>query len=399
MQPNRQADELSTSVPASDCLYDPRDPATVDDPFPAFRRLRDEAAVYQLPDDPVWVLSRFADIEAAMLDWQTFSSAKGNMVYDDPRRVGRTMTTNDPPRHDALRRLVGSGYTPGRVKAHEGRIRDLVANLIDRIDLENFDFITQFASPLTGGVIGSLIGVPEENLEELRIAVDEAFTPVDGHPEGRGLTDVFEFMMRLIEVRRNDPRDDMLTAFLKGEENGVPVGDVDVAVLCGSILGAGFLSTAHQMGNIMLALQRTPEQRQMLLDDPSLTTAAIEEGLRHDVSTMSFARQTTRDVELHGVTIPANSRVMLLLSSANRDERKIEDPESFRIDRANKRHISFSTGIHHCLGSSLARLEMRIAFEQLLPRLGHFELDLDRAERVNSLNFRGFRRLPTHARP
>lgn len=147
----------------------------------------------------------------------------------------------------------------------------------------------------------------------------------------------------------------------------------------------------------MLSLYRAPEQRRVLLDDLSLTPAMIEEGLRHDVSTMSFGRQTTRDVELHGVTIPANSRVMMLLSSANRDERKFEKPDSFLISRRNNRHIAFNVGIHHCLGSSLARLEMKIAFQRLLPRLGEFELDLEGAKRLHSLNFRGFRNLPVQA--
>lgn len=142
-----------------DMLYDPRDPATLENPYPAFRRLRDEAPVYKLPDDPVWVLSRFADVEAAMLDWRTFSSAKGNNTYEDPMRVGRTMTTNDPPRHDELRRLVASGFTPGRVKAHEGRIALAVDRLIDKIDPNGFDFMTEFAAPLTGQVIASLASI------------------------------------------------------------------------------------------------------------------------------------------------------------------------------------------------------------------------------------------------
>ncbi|HKX77239.1 MAG TPA: cytochrome P450 [Novosphingobium sp.] len=378
-------------------LYNPRDPATIDDPFPAFRRLRDEAPVYKLLREEIWVISRYADVEASMMDWRTFSSAKGNVIYEDPARIGRTLTTNDPPRHDQLRRLIGAGYTPGRVKAHEARVEQLVDELLARTDPRGFDFVGEFAGPLTGKVIGSLIGVPEEELERLRVAVDESLVPTDEFPDGRGLGEVFAFMMDLVARRRLEPRDDMLSAFLAAEDNGVTMSDQDIAVTCGSILAAGFSSTAHTMSNILLGLFKAPDQQRLVLDDPSLIPNMIEEGLRYDVGTMSFGRQTTRDVELHGVTIPADSRVMLLLSSANRDERRFEDPDRFDLQRKEKRHISFNVGIHHCLGSSLARLEMRIAFEKLLARLGEFSLDLNNAVRVESLNFRGFRCLPVHA--
>lgn len=379
-------------------LYDPRDPATLENPYPAFRRLRDEAPVYKLPDDPVWVLSRFADVEAAMLDWRTFSSAKGNNTYEDPMRVGRTMTTNDPPRHDELRRLVASGFTPGRVKAHEGRIALAVDRLVDKIDPDGFDFMTEFAAPLTGQVVASLLGVPDENLEQMRIAVDVGLTPTADHPNGPGLSEVFDFMLGLVAERRREPADDMLSVFLAAEEKGVPFSDIDIAVTSGSFLAAGFSSTGHSMGNIMLSLYRNPDQRRLVLNDLSLVPSMIEEGLRYDPGVMSFARQTTRDVELHGVTIPADSRVMMLFSSANHDERKFADPEAFNVRRKDaNRHISFNVGVHHCMGSSLARLEMRLAYERLLARIGAFELDLDRAERPWSLNFRGFRTLPTRA--
>ena len=391
-------DAVSRAAAGAAELYDPRDPSVVDDPFPAFKRLRDEAPVYKLRNEDVWVISRHRDVEAAMMDWRTFSSAQGNVIYEDPARIGRTLTTNDPPRHDHLRRLIGAGYSPGRVKAHEARIGLLVEDMLDKIDPGHFDFVSEFAAPLTGKVIGSLIGVPEGDLEHLRVAVDEAFVPTEAFPDGRGLKEVFDFMLDLVVRRRSAPRDDMLTAFINAEDNGVSMSDQDIAVTCGSILAAGFSSTAHQMSNILLALYAAPDQRRRVLDDLSLVPAMIEEGLRYDVGTMAFGRQTTRDVELHGVTIPEDSRVMLLLSSANRDERRFEDPDTFDLGREDRRHISFNVGIHHCLGSSLARLEMKIAFERLLPRIGEFDLDLGEARRVHSLNFRGFRSLPVRAR-
>lgn len=377
--------------------YDPRDAATVADPFPVWARLREEAPVYWLEREQVWVVSRSADVERIMLDWQNFSSAKGNIVHEDPARIGRTLTTNDPPRHDKLRRLIGRGYTPKRVLEHDDRIRQLLERLIERLPGPDFDFITDLAGPLAGGVVGSLIGIPEDELDRLQMLIDEAVQVDDDDPNDAGLHAVFEFVLGIVRDRRANPRDDMISDFCAADDEGVGMSDLDIAVTCGSILGAGFTSTAHQMGNILHALFMFPDQRRLVQNDLSCVPAMIEEGLRYDVSTFCFARQTTTEVEVAGVVIPADQRLMVLLSSANRDPARFSNPDQFDFERPFPiRHMAFNIGVHHCMGSSLARLEMKIAFERLLPLLGDFELDLANAERVRSLNFRGFRRQPIH---
>lgn len=374
-------------------LFTPLDPVVVADPFPSYKRLRDEAPAYWLESEGVWVISRYSDVFAVMQNWQDFSSAKGNIIHEDPQRVGRTLTTNDPPRHDHLRSLIQLGYTPRRVRAHEERIRKYVDELINDVAGRPFEFLTEFASPLTGRTIGSLIGVPEHDLDYLREIVDEATATDDGN---RTMAEVFAYMKNLVADRRMNPVDDMISVFCRAGEKGIEVTDEDIAVTCGSILGAGFSSAAHQLTLTMHALFRNPDQRRMVTADPTLIPAMIEESIRWDVATAAFARQTTREVEVAGTTIPADSRLMVLLSSANRDDRRFPDADVFDVHRQDKQHLGFNVGIHHCLGSALARMMMKAAFESLLPNLGDFELDLEQAVRVRSLNFRGFRTLPVH---
>ncbi|MGI9324443.1 MAG: cytochrome P450 [Pseudomonadales bacterium] len=375
-------------------LYDPLDSATVDNPFDAFRALRDEAPVYHMEREDLWYLSRYEDVEAALFDWRTFSSAQGSQVREDPQRIGKTMTTNDPPRHDQIRRLVQIGFTPKRVQAHAERINNLTDDLIAQLPDDGFDFVSDFAGPLTGLVIGSLIGVPDEDLELIRKMIDEGLSFTDEFPNGKGLKPVFDYVLELVADRRANPGADMMSAFCGAEDAGFTMSDLDIAVTCGSILGAGFSSTGHQLGNIAFALHQLPDVRRKVLADPGLIPNLIEESLRWDVSTMAFARQTTREVELHGATIPADARVVCLLSSANRDDRQYDRADEFVLDRENKRHLGWGHGIHHCMGSALARLEMRTALEKILPILGEFDIDLERAVRLKHLNFRGHRELP-----
>lgn len=375
-------------------LFDPLDPAIVDDPFNAYRELRDNAPVYHMEREDLWYLSRYEDVENALFDWRTFSSAQGNQVREDPNRIGKTMTTNDPPRHDQIRRLVQIGFTPKRVEAHAERINNLTDNLIAQLPNDGFDFVCDFAGPLTGLVIGSLIGVPDSDLEMIRKMIDEGLSMTDEHPNGKGLQPVFDYVLEMVADRRANPSDDMMSAFCGAEDAGFTMSDLDIAVTCGSILGAGFSSTGHQLGNIAYLLHQLPDVRRTVLADLGQIPNLIEESMRYDVSTMAFARQTTRDVELHGVTIPADARVVCLLSSANRDERQYDRAGEFVLDRGKTRNLGFGHGIHHCMGAALARLEMRIALEKILPVLGEFEIDQANTVRLKHLNFRGHRSLP-----
>ena len=375
-------------------VYDPWDESVIQDPFPHFKRLRDAHPVYHHIDEDLWFLSRYKDVEESLFDWRRFSSSQGNMVREDPMRIGKTMTTNDPPRHDELRRLIQLGYTPGRVAMQEERIHQLTKERISQIDLDDFDFINEFSGPLTGLILGTLIGVPDEDLEMLRIKVDEGLAFTRENPTGKGLGEVFDYMLGLIASRRANPGDDMISAFCTADAgDDFEITDLEIAVLCGSILGAGFSSAAHHMGNVMLSLYDWPAIRAAVIEDTSLVPSMVEESMRFDVSTMAFARQTTCEVEIEGVTIPENARVVCLLSSANRDERVFDEPDKFLLDRKKNRHMGFSHGVHYCLGAALARSQMKIAFESLLPLLGTYDIDFDASERLQHLNFRGFRKL------
>ncbi|MGI9613781.1 MAG: cytochrome P450 [Acidimicrobiales bacterium] len=379
--------------------YDSLSDESVSDPYPAFQRLQDDAPVYHNAREDLWYLSRYDDVRAALVDWETFSSSEGSQVREDPARIGKTMTTNDPPRHDQIRRLVQKGYTPGRVQRHEPRIASIVNELLDNLPEEQFDMVGDFAGPLTGLVIGSLIGIPDDDLEMLRVMIDEGLAMTEEHPNGKGLAKLFAYVLELVAERRKSPGDDMISDFCAAEDAGFTMSDLDIAVTCGSILGAGFSSTGHQIGNTVLALHRFPDVRRRVLENPDLIPAVVEEGMRWDVSTYAFARKTMRNVPLHDTVIPEGSRVVLLLGAANRDPRHFDRPEDFDLERDTSGHLGLGFGIHYCMGAALARMEMRIAFEQLLPRLGDFEIDFDNAVRLRHHNFRGFRDMPVIPRP
>lgn len=378
-------------------LYDPYDPATIADPYPSLKRLRDEAPVYFLEEDKVWVISRHTDVHAGMLDWQTFSSAKGNVIHEDPNRVGRTLTTNDPPRHDELRKLISAVYTPKRVVEQEPGIVARIDRLLAKLG-DTFDFMEDFGSPLAGGVVGALVGVPEDQLASFQTTIDEAIQVSRDARGGATLGQVFEMMAPLVQERRRNPTGDLISAFCSSGEVGVEMSDQDVTVMCASLLAAGFSSSAHAVGNVIHALYRFPDARKKITENPALVPAFVDEALRWDTPTFAFGRQTTRDVTLHGTTIPADSRVMMVLGSGNRDERHFPNPDVVQLDRSQQGALYFNVGVHRCLGSTLARMELRLTIEKLLPLLGDFELDLDNALRVHSLNLRGFRRLPIRLR-
>lgn len=374
--------------------YESLSDESVSDPYPAFQRLQDHAPVYHHEGEDLWYLSRYDDVRAAQLDWQTFSSSEGIQVREDPARIGKTMTTNDPPRHDQIRRLVQKGYTPRRVQRHEERITSLVSERLAQLSDDRFDVVGEFAGPLTGLVIGSLIGIPDDDLEMLRVMIDEGLAITPEHPSGKGLANVFAYVLDVVAERRRAPGDDMISEFCAAEDAGFTMSDLDIAVTCGSILGAGFSSTGHQIGNTVLALHQFPDVRRRVQRNPELIPAVVEEGMRWDLSTYAFARVTMRDVDLHGTVIPKGSRVVLLLGAANRDPRQFDRPEVFDLDRDTSGHLGLGFGIHYCMGAALARMEMRIAFEQLVPRLGDFEIDFDNAVRLRHHNFRGFRTMP-----
>jgi cytochrome P450 len=391
---------------AGEVYWDPFDPALRDDPYPLWRRLRDEAPLWWNARHGFWVLSRFADIEAAHKDAKTFSSSHGTTIEimtDEPMETGM-MIALDAPSHTSLRTLVSRAFTSRRVASLEDRIRSICSELLDaQAGRNSFDFVQDFGAIVPPTVISSLLGIPAEDQDKLRHIVDSIFHIEDGvgmfnEVSMKGRVDLNDYLGPLFDERRANPRDDMLTALVQAEiiEDGQPrrltKGEL---VDFGTILFvAGTETVARLLGWVGLVLDQHPDQRAELAEDFSLIPNTIEELLRYEPPSPVQARWTTSDVEFYGTVIPPNSKVVLLTGSAGRDERKYEDPDRFDIHRRMDHHVSFGYGIHFCLGAALARMEGRIALEETLKRYPSWTVDREHAVPLYTSTVRGYLNLP-----
>lgn len=369
-------------------VYEPGTPRFQQDMHEIYHVLRDEFPVYVTPEGS-YVLSRFADVWDAVHDPETFSS---NCAEADQQMP--SMIYMDPPRHTAMRSLVARAFTPKRVAQLEGRIRQVATALLDDFAPRgSCELAHEFAAPLPSIVMADLIGVPEEHREDFR-RWTEAFLEVTG-PEDitERAGNIYSLFGDLLQQRRRAPADDLMTALIDAQVDGEKLSEEELVGFCFLLLIAGNDTTTSLIGNGAELLARHPEQRAALVADPSLIPAAVEEMVRLESPTQALPRTAMRDVERHGVTIPGGSRVMLLWGAANLDDREFPDPDTFNIRRAAPRHLGFGHGIHHCLGASLARLESRVAFEELLSRLPDFELART-PERYVSNWARAWRSLP-----
>ncbi|HEV8297400.1 MAG TPA: cytochrome P450 [Acidimicrobiales bacterium] len=387
--------------------WDPFDIDLDTDPHPTWKRMRDHAPVYRNDRHDFYALSRHADVETAHRDVRGFSSAHGTVLeLMGPDEIGsKQMIFLDPPEHDRLRALVSRAFTPRRVNALEGEIRAICAELLDaQSGSDCFDYLADFGTIVPSKVISALLGVPEEERESVREQIDLVF-----HIEpGVGMINDVSFgaqiwlhtyLSGLLEERRQSPRDDMLTALVEAEitDDGREVRRLthqEATEFANLLLSAGTETTARLLGWAAVLLAEHPDQRAALAVDWSLIPNAIEELLRFEAPSPVQGRFTTREVELHGTTIPAGSRVLLLTGSAGRDERKYEDPDRFDIRRRFDSHVSFGHGIHFCVGAALARLEGRVALEETLRRYPRWDVDHGRAERLHTSTVRGYARVP-----
>jgi cytochrome P450 len=400
--------------------FDPYSYEHHEDPYPTYRRMRDVAPAYLDEERGFWALSRYDDVRAAIDDWPTFSSTGGITLERRTENVEPMLIEMDPPRHTELRSLVSRAFTPRRVADLEPSIRELADELVDGFGgRTRVDIIEDFAAKLPMAVISVMLGVPREDQDKLRGWSDAMLHREEGSaeltPAGfEGATQLYGYFTDVIADRRAAPRDDLVGALVAAEEEaaGGPQSDRDrelalrgspetraltpseVLGFCFLLLIAGNETTTKLLGNAIFWLEAFPDQRAMVREDPSVIPAAVEETLRFDTSTQALARLLTRDVELHGTTLPAGSKGLLLFGSANRDERHWDEPDRFDVGRNPAGHLAFGHGLHHCLGAALARLEMRVALEVLLPRLGNYRVRASEALRVHSGNVRGFSRLP-----
>jgi cytochrome P450 len=386
--------------------WDPYDLELDDAPYTAWGQLREHAPVYRNDRYDFWALSRFHDVEAAHKDPLTFSSARGTVLENmgsDMSALGM-MIFLDPPAHTSSRSLVSRALTPRRVAALEDRVRALCAELMDPlIGSGGFDYVQQFAAQLPSRVISSLVGVPPDDQEEQRLLVDAMFHIEPGvgtmneSAAAAGLA-LITYLGDLVAKRTADPRDDMVSDLIRAEitdERGhVRRLTADECTRFALLLySAGTETVAKLLGNAAVVLAQHPSQRAELVAYPEIIPNAIEELLRFEAPSPVQGRWTTRDVSLHGVDIPHDSKVLLLTGSAGRDERAFPDPDRFDVRRNMQHHLSFGYGVHFCIGAALARLEGRVALEETLKRFPTWDVDPGGVTRVHTSTVRGYRQV------
>ena len=391
---------------ASDVYYDPYDVEINADPYPAFRRLREEAPLYYNEQHDFCALSRFADVEQALVDYQTFSSARGVILelikanIDIPPGV---ILFEDPPIHDVHRKLLARMFTPRKISDLEPKIREFCAQSLNPlVGTGRFDFVADLGAQMPMRVISMLLGIPEEDQEAIRdrsnaMMRTEAGQPVSMASEG---IDSGETFARYIDWRAEHPSDDIMTELLNVEfedETGTTrrLTRDELLLYVSVVAGAGNETTTRLIGWMGKVLAEHPDQRRQLVEDNSLIPRAIEELLRYEPPAPHAARYVTRDVEYYGQTVPEGSVMMMLIGAANRDHRQFPpDGDVFDIHREARQHLTFSVGTHYCLGSALARLEGRIALEEVLKRFPEWDVDLTCAKLSPTSTVRGWDNMP-----
>jgi hypothetical protein len=349
-------------------LYDPSRQDFADRAYQIYRELRDDHPVYRNPEDGSYALSRFEDVRVAAGDAIRLSSRNTRIS----KGLLPMMQQLDPPRHDALRSLVQRAFTPGRVAQCEPRIREIARELIDHVAREGrCDLKRAFCEQLPSRVICELIGVPAERREDF-LEWSEAM--VTTGPIGDAPRHIYAEFAKLLEERRCERHDDLMSALLDAEVDGQRLNEQELLGFCFLLIVAGNDTTNNLLASGAVALARHPDQRKLLAEEPARIPAAVEEMLRYESPTHTLPRRALADLEFHGVTIPAGVEVLLVWGAANHDEREFDEPERFDVTRERRRHLAFGQGIHHCLGSNLARLEARVAFEELLGRLPDYQL-------------------------
>ena len=391
----------------SHLVYDPSSYALHDDPFPTYRRLQSEAPLYHHEDLGFWALTRFDDVIAGLSDTATYSSAQGTLVEQiqsgDP--APDMMIFADPPRHDELRKLVSRAFTPRRIADMEAKVRTMCADWLDPLTAAGGgEVVADLAGKLPMAVIGALLGAPPEDNARLKGLSDRLLHREDGlvaKPEDAAAAgaELWVYFSDLVAARRVDPADDMMTALIEAEipgDGGVPrrLTEEEIVYFCLLLGVAGNETTAKMIATGTVVLADFPDERARLVDDPGLWPGAVEELLRFDPPSHYQGRVTTRPVVWHDQEVPEGGIVLLVNGAANRDPSAFDGPERFVADRHIERHLAFGHGIHYCLGAALARLETRIALEELVRRFPGYEVDHDGIERFHSTNIRGLSRVP-----
>jgi cytochrome P450 len=390
--------------------YNPFARETQMNPYPIYRWLRDEAPVYHNAEIGFYALSRFEDVSQAHRDAATFISRYGPQIerWDDTADV---LIATDDPDHAWQRKLVSRLFTPRAISDLEPKVKTIAAGVLDEArERGELDVVIDFSGYLPMMVIAEMLGVPQEARGDLRKLSDRMLDRSDADQTGEAsaeavaaIGEAHEILGKIVDEKEKNPSDDIASLLLTAtvtDEQGVErrLTRDQVAYRLMELVAAGHETTAKLIANGIVALTWYPDQRAELVADPSLIPGAVEEMLRWDPPSHYQGRWVERDVTLHGMTIPADSRVILVTGAANHDDRVFEDPELFDIHRKIERHVAFGFGIHLCIGAALARLESRIAFEELLRRYPNYELTQP-IRRAYSSNVRGLSNLPIVLEP
>lgn len=391
---------------AGEIHFDAYDVDLVANPYPMYRRLRDEVPLYYNDQHDFFALSRYTDVEKGLFDNKTFSSARGNIlefIKADMEIPSGLIVMEDPPRHDIHRKLLSRMFTPRKISGLEHQIREFCVRSLDPlVGSSGFDFVTDFGAELPMRVIGMLLGFPDEDQFRSRdhanaILTTDAGQPMDGASTG---FDDGQLWADYIDWRAGNPSDDIVTELLNvrfEDEHGVTRGleRAELLMYVNLVAIAGNETTARLIGWAAKMLAEHPDQRRELVADPGLIPQAVEEILRLESPAPHVSRYVTRDVEYYGQQVPAGSVMTLLIASANRDDRQFgSDAEVFNIHRESRSHIAFAVGAHFCLGAALARMEGRIALEEILRRFPEWDVDLSAARMSNTSTVRGWETMP-----
>jgi cytochrome P450 len=373
-------------------LYDPGSHTLQDNPYGVYQQLRDAYPVYWNETSRFWALTRFSDVVAAAQNYAVFSSAGRWSVP--------SMLTSDPPRHGKLRGLVSAVFTPKRMAEREPSIRALAISLIAAFrGRRECDLVAEFANPLPMTVITQMLGVPAEDRQRFRrwseaiVSAAATYDPAKPRQPSPAVKELFEYFGAVIAERMKRAQDDLISDLLRAEVDGQRLTSEEVLGFCFLLLVAGNQTTTDLIANLTVQLAQHPDVYREVAGDLRLLPNAIDELLRYDSPVQMVQRTLTRDVSIHGTTMHEGDTLALVLGAANRDERQFLHPDIFDIHRQTKSHLAFGHGIHACLGAALARLEARVALEELLPVLGDFAL-AGNPERLYAQNVRGLRRLP-----
>jgi cytochrome P450 len=374
--------------------FDPFSPHNDADPYPAYKVLRDEHPCFWSEEANMWVLSRHEDVLAALQNWRVYSSAKGNLINEFPGRAGATLGSSDPPRHDRMRALIQSAMTK-RALDHvlEPARASVAAHLAELAGKDVFDFVNDFGAKITLDLIFYLFNLPPEEADKVR---DNAVLMVQTDPITRQKTEehlaafrwMADYAERIVQARKANPGDDLLSNFITAEIDGEKLLDKEVQLTVTTLIMAGIESLSGFMGMFALNMADFPQARRAICADFSLLPDAIEESLRFNTSAQRFKRCATQDIELHGAQVKAGDFIMLAYGAANRDERVFADPDSYDITRKPKRHLGFGGGVHACLGSMLARVACQVVFEEFLKAFPEFTRVDETLDWVPSSNFR-----------